>query len=123
MSDNLSDYDWFWTAAGKAIGYRDDEALFSSCGTQIGVFRGDEVYGVLGSYLGEVSNSGRLVADIRKLNWRRPAFTPDQRDPLELPMDIVAQQLTPGYRHFRFPEKESIGSATYRGMSTISSIG
>jgi hypothetical protein len=116
MSDNMSEYDWFWTAGGKAIGYRDEDALFSSCGTQIGVFRGDEVYGVLGAYLGEVSNSGRLVADIRKLNWRRTGFTPAKRDPLELPMDVVAQQLTPGYRHFRSPEKEMVDSATYQGI-------
>ena len=122
MSDNFSEHDWFWTAAGKAIAYRDADALFSSCGTQIGVFRGDEVYSVLGSYLGEVSNGGRLVADIRKLNWRRPAFTPEKRDPLTLPKDIVAQQLTPGYRQFRFSEKESVESASYRGLSTISSI-
>jgi hypothetical protein len=105
MSDSLFECDWFWTANGKAIGYRESEGLFSSCGTQIGVFEVDEVYGVSGSYLGEVSNTGRPVTNIRKLNWRRPRFTPRTGNPLELPMDVVPQQLTPGYRNFRFPKK------------------
>jgi hypothetical protein len=105
MSDSLCECDWFWTANGKAIGYRESEGLFSSCGAQIGVFEVDEVYGVSGSYLGEVSNTGRLVTNIRKLNWRRPRFTPRTGNPLELPMDVVPQQLTPGYRNFRFPKK------------------
>jgi hypothetical protein len=51
MSESLSEGDWFWTANGKPIGYRENNALFSSCGTQIGVFRGDEVYGALGPIL------------------------------------------------------------------------
>lgn len=105
MSDNFSECDWFWTANGKAVGYREEDALFASCGTQIGVFKGDELYGVLGSYLGEVSNSGRLIADVRKLNWRRPEVTPSKRDPLDLPMDVVPEQLPPGYRNCRFPKE------------------
>jgi hypothetical protein len=108
MPDSVSESDWFWTANGKAIGYRENDALFSSCGTQIGTFQEDEVHGVLGSYLGEVSNGGRLVADIRKLNWRRPGFIPLNGTPLELPLDVVPQQLTPGYRNFRLPKNEPI---------------
>src|SRR5579875_458838 len=102
--DSLPECDWFWTANGKPIGYRQNDALFSCCGTQIGLFRGDEVYGELGDYVGEVSNGGRLVADIRKLNWRRPGFAPLDGMPLESPTDVVPQQLTPGFRNVRAPK-------------------
>jgi hypothetical protein len=105
MPDSFSECDWFWTANGKAIGYRENDALFSSGGTQIGIFKGDEIYSVSGSYLGEVSNKGRLVADIRKLNWRRSGFAPLNGTPLELPMDVLPQQLPPGYRNFKLPKK------------------
>jgi hypothetical protein len=105
MSDSLPECDWFWTANGTPIGYRENDALFSYCGIQIGVFKGDEVDGVLGAYLGEVSNSGRLVADLRKLNWKRPGFTPLNGKPLEAPMDVVPQQLTPGFRNVRPPKR------------------
>jgi hypothetical protein len=104
LPDSLPECDWFWTASGKRIGYRENDALFSYCGTQIGVFKGDEVYSELGSYVGEVSNSGRLVADTRKLNWRRRGFAPLNGRTLEVPMDVVPQQLTPGFRNVTPPK-------------------
>lgn len=105
MCDSLPECDWFWTASGKPVGYRENDSLYSYCGTQIGIFKGDEVYGALGAYLGEVSNSGRLVADIRKLNWQRPGFTPLHEKPLEAPLDVVPEQLTPGFRDVKPPKK------------------
>jgi hypothetical protein len=81
MSDSFSECDWFWTANGKAIGYRESEGLFSSCGTQIGVFEVDEVYGVSGSYLGEVSNTGRLVTKYTETKLASTEIYSTHREP------------------------------------------
>jgi hypothetical protein len=44
--------DWFWTCAGECFGYREDNALFTYDGRQVGRFaEGDEIYGRDGRYL------------------------------------------------------------------------
>ena len=73
--------DWFWTCAGKALGYRDDDALFSCEGTQIGHFRGDEIYGREGNYLGEIGRNGRLITNLNKTRWQRSGFFPERGKP------------------------------------------
>jgi hypothetical protein len=63
--------DWFWTCAGKALGYRKADALFSCEGTQIGHFKGDEIYGRDGNYLGEIGRKENQMAEIGILSRKR----------------------------------------------------
>ena len=53
-SSLLLNIDWFWTSEGKALAYREADGLFSCDGRHIGHFRGDEIYGPQGNYLGEI---------------------------------------------------------------------
>ena len=107
MIEGLTECDWFWTANGKAIGYREEDALYSSRGEQIGFFRGDEVYSCFGLYLGEISSSGRLITKLQKLNWRRQGFTPVHGKTFEPPEDVGSETLTTGYRNFKVPNRSA----------------
>ena len=102
---SVPESDWFWTASGKAVGFREQNVLFCCEGSQIGEFRGDEVYGATGSYLGEISPTGRLVSNSRKLNWKRAGFRPQHGKTLELPQDLGSLHLTSGYGNFKVPAK------------------
>ena len=102
---SVPESDWFWTASGKAVGYREQNALFGCEGSQIGEFRGDEVYGATGSYLGEISPAGRLVSNSRKLNWKRAGFRAQRGNTLALPQDLASVHLASGYGNFKVPAK------------------
>ena len=95
--------DWFWTCAGKALAYRNDDALFSCEGIQIGYFKGDEIYDREGSYLGEIGRNGRLITHLNKTRWRRSGFFPEKGKHLEPPIDAVPENVEAGSKDFRIP--------------------
>jgi hypothetical protein len=97
--------DWFWTCAGKALGYRKADALFSCEGTQIGHFKGDEIYGREGNYLGEIGRNGRLITHLKKTRWRRSGFFPERGKHLEPPPDAIPENVEAGSKDFRIPRQ------------------
>ena len=97
--------DWFWTSAGKALAYRADNGLFSGDGLQIGLFRGDEIYGLRGEYLGEIAPTGRLVTQMSKLGWLREGFVPVSGRPVKPPPNIAAERMSSGCRDFKCPKR------------------
>jgi hypothetical protein len=99
----LPDIDWFWTCAGKALAYRETDALFSCEGTQIGCFQGDEIYGRDGNYLGEVASTGRLTTKLSKLRWRRSGFFPSRSRTLDPPPDMISETIVSGFKDFKIP--------------------
>jgi hypothetical protein len=99
----LQEIDWFWTSAGKALGYREDDAFFSHEGRQIGHFRDDEIYGRHGNYLGEVARTGRLITQISKLRWRKPGFFPSTGKPFNPPPDLTSESISAGFKDFKIP--------------------
>lgn len=106
MSNGLLERDWFWTANGKPVGYRKEDALFSCGGQQIGEFQDDDVYGALGSYIGEISADGRLITKLQKLGWRRAGFAPGSAEIVDPPQDIDPQHVTHGFRNFKISGRE-----------------
>ncbi len=102
-SNPLPDTDWFWTTAGKALAYREADALFSCEGTQIGHFRGDEIYGRNGNYLGEIARTGRLVTQLNKTRWHKVGFFPSVGKPLDPPPDVISENIASGFRDFKIP--------------------
>ena len=98
-----STVNWFWTCAGKALGYRDADVLFSGEGTQIGHFKGDEIYGRDGNYLGEVGRNGRLITLLKKTGWRRSGFLPEKGKHLEPPPDEMPVNIEAGWKDFKAP--------------------
>ena len=102
-SNGLSNIDWFWTSSGKALGYREADALFSCEGKQIGHFKGDEIYGREGNYLGEVARTGRLVTQLNKLRWRKSGFFPAMGKSLDPPADVISEHVVGGFRDFKVP--------------------
>jgi hypothetical protein len=62
---------WQWN--GSYFGYRLNDQLFTRSGRCVGVFRGDEVYGHRGQYLGEIKSRDRLITNTEKLDKRGPA--------------------------------------------------
>ena len=95
--------DWFWTCRGKALGYRDADALFSCQGTQIGHFKGDEIYDRDGNYLGEIGRNGRLITHLKKTRWRRSGFFPAKGQHFEPPPDAAPENVEAGSKDFRIP--------------------
>lgn len=104
-SDVAVDVDWFWTCGGKALVYREGDALFSCDGEQIGQFKGDEVYGRHGNYLGEVARTGRLVTQLSKLKWRSSGFFPSAGKSLDPPPDVISEKVGAGFKDFKIPEQ------------------
>jgi hypothetical protein len=98
-----SGIDWFWTCAGEALAYREVDALFSCEGRQIGQFRGDEIYGRQGNYLGEIARTGRLVTQLNKLRWRKSGFFPAKGRPLCPPPDVASEKIAVGCKDFSLP--------------------
>lgn len=99
----VSGVDWFWTCAGKALAYREADALFSCEGRQIGHFRGDEIYGRDGNYLGEVARTGRLTTKLSKLRWRKSGFFPSKNKSLDPPPDLMSENILAGFKDFKIP--------------------
>ncbi len=100
----LVDIDWFWTCSGKALVYRDGDALFSCEGKQVGQFKGDEIYGRDGNYLGEVARTGRLVTQLSKSKWRTSGFFPAAGKRLDPPPDLSSENTGGGFKDFKVPE-------------------
>jgi hypothetical protein len=103
----VSGVDWFWTCEGKALAYREADALFSCEGRQIGHFRGDEIYGRDGNYLGEVARSGRLTTKLSKLRWRKSGFFPSKNESLNPPPDVTSETIVAGFKDFKIPGQPS----------------
>jgi len=106
----LSGIDWFWTCAGKALAYRETDALFSCEGKQIGRFLGDEIYGRDGNYLGEVARTGRLITKLSKLRWRRSGFFPSNSRSIDPPPDMMAETISAGFKDFKIPGQRFSGA-------------
>lgn len=102
-SSVLANIDWFWTSDGKALVYREADGLFSCDGRHIGHFRGDEIYGPQGNYLGEIGRTGRLVTRRNKLRWRRSGFFPSRNRRLDPPADVISEDIDGGFRDFKIP--------------------
>ena len=104
----MSDINTFWNWAGRYVGQRVCDDLFSSSGRQIWYFaEGDEVYGCNGAYLGEVRSGNRLITNLSKNKWTRRAFPPrtSKRNPEQT--DATAKVLLSGYIDFpRFLEAD-----------------
>jgi hypothetical protein len=67
-----------WTWGGTYFGEREGNSLFSRFGVEAGRFRGDEIYGADGMYLGEIM-SGMLITDRSKRSARASTFSPQRR--------------------------------------------
>jgi hypothetical protein len=66
----------FWNWGGQYIGYRLSDSLFNQEGQEVGHFaEGDEIYGSVGEYLGEVRGD-RLITNLSKKAWTRGSFAP-----------------------------------------------
>ena len=103
----MSDINMFWSWTGRYIGQRVSDDLFSSDGRQIGYFaEGDEVYGCNGGYLGEVRGVNRLITNVSKHKWTRPAFAPRVSRKNSGQSDAVAKELLAGYTDFPSLEAE-----------------
>ncbi len=92
----------FWSWNGRYVGYRVSDALYDNGGHQIGHFaEGDEVYGDSGSYIGEVRNGNRLIANLSKKKWTRSIFSPQflRSGNPERP-DVTPKEMLVGYEDF-----------------------
>jgi hypothetical protein len=101
--------EWLWTWSGKCFGYRNQDALYSYQGRQVGRFaEGDEIYGHDGSYLGEIRTAGRLITNLSKKKWRRPGFSPMIATAFEQKPDTIAKNIPDGFTDFPAPT-EGVG--------------
>ena len=97
--------DWLWTWGGESFGYRDGDALFSQDGRQIGRFHDDEVYGVDGSYLGELSGTDRLLTRLSRVGKTRAPFSPRSRMGRLGKMSPMARAMRAGCQDFPPPSE------------------
>lgn len=107
VTDTELQIDWFWTCSGKALVYREADGLFSSEGTQIGHFLGDEIYGRDGNYLGEVASTGRLITQMNKARWQRSGFFPTTSKCLAPPADVESESVSSGFKDFKIPRQNA----------------
>jgi hypothetical protein len=97
----VGDLTTFWNWAGRYVGYRMNDGLFSYSGHQVGYFaEGDEVYGCDGSYLGEVRSGSRLITNPVKKAWTRRASVPRVLKSSPGHPDLSQKQMLPGYEDF-----------------------
>lgn len=92
----------FWNWNGQYVGYRLSDFLYSNDGRQIGQFaEGDEVYGYNGSYIGEVRNGNRLIANSSKKRWTRSTFVPQLiKNNFPGRPDVSPKDMLTGYEDF-----------------------
>ncbi len=96
--------EWLWTWSGESFGYRNQDALYSYEGTQVGRFaEGDEIYGQEGDYLGEIRSTGRLITNLSKNKWRRQSFLPTAGRGFEQKAHAIAKDIPQGFKDFRAP--------------------
>ena len=68
-----------WTWGGISFGYRERDSLFTHDGVEVGRFRGREIFGSDGRYLGEAGTGGdasRLITNAHKRALARERFIP-----------------------------------------------
>ena len=100
-------FEWLWTWSGKCFGYRNQDALYSYKGRQIGRFaEGDEIYGQEGNYLGEIRTAGRLITNLSKHRWRRSGFLPMVGRSFEQKTDTAAKNIPDGFTDFPAPTED-----------------
>jgi hypothetical protein len=98
--------EWLWIWSGSPFGYREAGQLWTYDGRHVGRFRGQEIYGPNGHYLGEVMNDDRLIVDMAKKSRRTLRFRrlPDSRArPPGIGFNSVA--LPGGYQDFPRPAR------------------
>ncbi len=101
LSSLTHEVEWLWTWGGESFGYRNQDALYSHEGTQIGRFaEGDEIYGQEGNYLGEIRTTGRLITNLSKNKWRRQSFLPRAGRGFEQKTDAIAKDIPEGFKDF-----------------------
>src|SRR5262249_47682961 len=96
--------EWLWTWDGDCFGYRMGNSLFTHDGMEVGRFSGVEVYGIDGSYLGELGSTedgSRLVTNLYKKSRVSSGFTPTFDHAFyERPRNRVKQSLYCGHENF-----------------------
>jgi len=98
--------EWLWTWGGVSFGYREGDNLWTHDGRHVGRFHEEEIYGVDGSYLGELRNKNRLITNLGKKNWRRSSFAPYANRVGYVPYtDYVGYLMYVGYEDFPGPTK------------------
>ena len=98
--------DWLWTCGGECFGYRQDDALFTYEGKQVGRFaEGDEVYGREGQYLGELRRADRLITNLTKKKWNRAGFSPKSGSRYGPTGNLSPNEVRPGYEDFPSPKQ------------------
>jgi hypothetical protein len=71
--------EWMWTWSGVSFGYREGDSLYTHDGVEVGRFRGREVFGPDGRYLGETGTgreSARLITNTHKRFMTNKPFIP-----------------------------------------------
>ena len=66
--------EWLWPWSGSPFGFRSAGELWTYDGRHVGRFRGDEVFGPNGFYLGELMRENRLIIDLAKKTRRTRRF-------------------------------------------------
>jgi hypothetical protein len=90
------------------FGYRWGDSLFTYDGIEGGRFSGVEIYGIDGSYLGELASSVdgvRLVTCSYKKSQKVTAFAPGVQRPHIRLRDRIGLALYCGYEYFPSPEE------------------
>jgi hypothetical protein len=99
--DEAADLNAFWNWAGRYVGYRVSDDLFSFDGRQVGYFaEGDEVYGCEGAYMGEVRGRNRLITNLSKKAWTRRRLEPRCMRSSPGHRDVNAKEMLVGYEDF-----------------------
>ena len=96
-----------WTWGGIYFGYRRGDSLFTYDGIEVGRFSGLEVYGMDGSYLGELGSSEdgyRLISSSYKKSSRAAVFAPTLEPPYVKIRNRTGLPLNCGYGHFPSPK-------------------
>lgn len=101
------DRDWLWTWNGVSFGYRLQNSLFTHDGMEVGRFSGDEVYGIDGRYLGELSGAEdgqRLITNVYKKSRATAGFVPTLGRAYKRLEARLGETLFCGHEDFPAPE-------------------
>lgn len=112
--------EWLWTWGGVSFGYRDGDSLFTYEGVEVGRFRGREIYGTDGHYLGETGmgrEAVRLITNSHKRSQMALPFVPTLTHGHPREKDRPAMGLYSG--HVDFPPPTSMkGSGSWAATGT-----
>ncbi len=96
----------YWTWSGLYVGYRLSDGLFANDGHQVGYFaEGDEIYGCMGAYLGEIRSGNRLITNLKKKLWTRRSLPAQQLDESSGYGAVSAKEMLTGFEDFPAQEK------------------